>query len=55
MRKLDFQNFSIPTGISKRNKQTDDEIKLIQEVAEKLCTPNFIDGLQEQLTKGGNE
>ena len=92
MRKLDFQNFSIPTGISKRNKQTGDaresfanliylnvngirahalamkiyqsegatiytvdEIKLIQEVAEKLCTPNFIDGLQEQLKKGENE
>lgn len=25
------------------------EIKIIKEVAEKLCAPNFIDGLNEQL------
>lgn len=26
-----------------------EEVKLIKEVADKLCTPNFIDGLMEQL------
>lgn len=84
--KLNFQQFSIPTGISRKNRQTGDaresfanmlylnvngirahalamkiynsegeesyspeEVKLIKEVAEKLCAPNFIDGLMEQL------
>ena len=27
-----------------------EEVKLIREVAEKLCAPNFIDGLMEQLS-----
>ena len=86
MIKLNFQQFSIPTGISRKNRQTGDaresfanmlylnvngirahalamkiynsdgeesyspeEVKLIKEVAEKLCAPNFIDGLMEQL------
>lgn len=30
---------------------SDDEIKLIQSVAEKMCVPGFIDGLNEQLTE----
>lgn len=86
MVKLNFQQFSVPTGISRKNRQTGDaresfanmlylnvngirahalamkiynsegeesyspeEVKLIKEVAEKLCAPNFIDGLMEQL------
>lgn len=86
MIKLNFQQFSVPTGISRKNRQTGDaresfanmlylnvngirahalamkiynsegeesysseEVKLIKEVAEKLCAPNFIDGLMEQL------
>ena len=86
MFKLNFQQFSVPTGVSRKNRQTGDaresfanmlylnvngirahalamkiynsegeesyspeEVKLIKEVAEKLCAPNFIDGLMEQL------
>ena len=86
MKKLNFQQFSAPTGVSRKNRQTGDaresfanmlylnvngirahalamkifnsegeesyspeEVKLIKEVAEKLCAPNFIDGLMEQL------
>lgn len=86
MVKLNFQQFSVPTGISRKNRQTGDaresfanmlylnvngirahalamkiynsegeenysaeEVKLIKEVAEKLCAPNFIDGLMEQI------
>ena len=86
MVKLNFQQFSVPTGVSRKNRQTGDaresfanmlylnvngirahalamkifnsegeesyspeEVKLIKEVAEKLCAPNFIDGLMEQL------
>lgn len=86
MIKLNFQQFSVPTGISRKNRQTGDaresfanmlylnvngirahalamkiynsegeenysaeEVKLIKEVAEKLCAPNFIDGLMEQI------
>lgn len=84
--KLNFQQFSVPTGISRKTRQTGDaresfanmlylnvngirahalamkiynsegeenyspeEVQLIKEVAEKLCAPNFIDGLMEQL------
>ena len=84
--KLNFKQFSIPTGISRKNRQIGDaresfanilylnvngirahalamkiynsdgeekysheEIQLIKNVAEKLCAPNFIDGLMEQL------
>lgn len=84
--RLNFQQFSVPTGVSRKNKQIGDaresfanmlylnvngirahalamkiynsegeaeyspeEVKLIREVAEKLCAPNFIDGLMEQL------
>ena len=84
--KLNFQQFSVPTGVSRTNRQTGDaresfadmiylnvngikahalamkiyqsegavdyspdEVKLIRDVAEKLCAPNFIDGLMEQL------
>ncbi len=32
-----------------------DEVRLIKEVAERMCTPNFIDGLNEQLEGGKNE
>ena len=83
---LNFQQFSVPTGVSRKNRQTGDaresfadmiylnvngikahalamkiyqsegaidysleEVKLIIDVAEKLCAPNFIDGLKEQL------
>lgn len=86
MVKLNFQQFSVPTGVSRKNRRTGDaresfadmiylnvngikaqalamkiyqsegeveysseEVKLIREVAEKLCAPNFIDGLMEQL------
>ena len=86
MIKLNFQQFSVPTGVSRKNRQTGDaresfadmiylnvngikahalamkiyqsegavdyspdEVKLIRDVAEKLCAPNFIDGLMEQL------
>lgn len=28
---------------------TDDEVKLVRTVAERLCVPGFIDGLNEQL------
>lgn len=28
---------------------SEDEVKLIQAVADKMCTPGFIDGLSEQL------
>ncbi|MBO5874836.1 MAG: hypothetical protein J6Q35_07425 [Rikenellaceae bacterium] len=92
MIKLNFQQFSVPTGISRKNRQTGDaresfanmlylnvngirahalamkiynsegeenyspeEVKLIKEVAEKLCAPNFIDGLMEQLNNQKNE
>lgn len=92
MAKLNFQKFSVPTGISKKNKQTGDaresfanliylnvngirahalamkiyqsegetefsqeEVKLIREVADRMCAPNFIDGLNEQLKGGDNE
>lgn len=85
MAKLNFQRFSVPTGIDKKNRQSgdaresfanliylnvngirahalamkiyqsegetefsQDEIKLIKEVADRMCTPNFIDGLREQ-------
>ena len=90
--KLNFKQFSIPTGISRKNRQIGDaresfanilylnvngirahalamkiynsegeenyspeEVKLIKEVAEKLCAPNFIDGLMEQLNNQKNE
>ena len=90
--KLNFQQFSIPTGISRKTRQTGDaresfanmlylnvngirahalamkiynsegeenyspeEVQLIKEVAEKLCAPNFIDGLMEQLNNQKNE
>ena len=86
MVKLNFQQFSVPTGISRKKRQTGDaresfanmlylnvngirahalamkiynsegeenysteEVKLIKEVAEKMCAPNFIDGLMEQI------
>lgn len=90
--KLNFQQFSVPTGISRKTRQTGDaresfanmlylnvngirahalamkiynsegeenyspeEVQLIKEVAEKLCAPNFIDGLMEQLNNQKNE
>lgn len=83
---VNFKEFSVPTGISRKNRQTGDaresfantlylnvngirahalamkiyhsegeedyspeEVKLMTDVANKLCTPNFIDGLMEQL------
>lgn len=87
--KLNFKQFSVPTGVSRNHRQTGDaresfaniiylnvngirahalamkiynsegvedyspeEVQLMKEVAEKLCTPNFIDGLREQLEGG---
>ncbi len=32
-----------------------EEVRLIREVAERLCAPNFIDGLNAQLEGGGDE
>ena len=92
MIKLNFKSFSVPTGVSRKNRQTGDaresfanmlylnvngirahalamkiynsegeenyspeEVQLIKEVAEKLCAPNFIDGLMEQLNNQKNE
>ena len=34
-----------------KTEYSDDEIKLIQAVAKKMCLPGFIDGLNEQLTE----
>jgi hypothetical protein len=33
---------------------TDDEVKLVRIVAERLCVPGFIDGLNEQLYNNPN-
>ena len=33
---------------------TDDEVKLVCVVAERLCVPGFIDGLNEQLDNNPN-
>lgn len=92
MAKLNFQKFSVPTGISKKNKQTgdaresfanliylnvngirahalamkiyqsegaeeytDDEVRLMKGLAERYCTPAFIDGLRAQIQKGGGD
>lgn len=92
MKKLNFKEFSIPTGISRKHRQTgdaresfanllylnvngirahalalkiyqsegevsytDEEVQLITEVAERMCTPNFIDGLNEQLSDEPNK
>ena len=33
---------------------TDDEVKLVRIVAERLCVPGFIDGLNEQLDNNPN-
>ena len=86
MVKLNFQQFSVPTGVSRKNRQigdaresfadmiylnvngirahslamkiyrsegeteyTPEEVKFIKDIAEKLCAPNFIDGLMEQM------
>lgn len=32
-----------------------EEVKLIRTVAEQLCVPGFIDGLNEQLSKNNNK
>lgn len=32
----------------------DDEVKLVRTVAERLCVPGFIDGLNEQLDNNPN-
>lgn len=34
---------------------TDDEVKLVRVVAERLCVPGFIDGLNEQLNNNPNK
>lgn len=33
---------------------TDDEVRLVRVVAERLCVPGFIDGLNEQLDNNPN-
>lgn len=91
MVKLDFQHFTVPSGISGRDSRmgdaresfadilymgasgirahalamkiyksegaeeyTDEEMRLIKGLAERFCTPAFIDGLRAQIEKGGN-
>lgn len=34
---------------------TDEEVRLITGLAERFCTPVFIDGLRAQIKKGGND
>ena len=37
-----------------RSAYTDDEVTLVRVVAERLCVPGFIDGLNEQLDNNPN-
>lgn len=90
MVKLNFQRFSVPTGISGEHRRTgdaresfadiiytnvngirahalamkiyrsegsedytDEEVRLMKGLAERFCTPAFIDGLRAQLEEGG--
>lgn len=34
---------------------TDDEVRLMKGLAERYCTPAFIDGLRAQIQKGGGD
>ena len=90
MAKLDFQHFTVPSGISGKDSRTgdaresfadilymgasgirahalamkiyksegaeeytDEEVRLMKGLAERFCTPAFIDGLRAQLEEGG--
>lgn len=92
MVKLNFRQFTVPTGINGKNTHTgdasedfadiiylnvngirahalamkiyksegaedytDEETKLITSVAERYCTPAFIDGLRAQIREGGGK
>ena len=91
MAKLDFQHFTVPSGISGKDSRTgdaresfadilymgangirahalamkiyksegsedytDEEVRLMKGLAERFCTPAFIDGLRAQIKEGGN-
>lgn len=92
MAKLDFQHFTVPSGISGKDSRTgdaresfadilymgasgirahalamkiyksegaeeytDEEMRLMKGLAERFCTPAFIDGLRAQIKKGGGD
>ena len=92
MAKLDFQHFTVPSGISVKDSRTgdaresfadilymgasgirahalamkiyksegaeeytDEEMRLMKGLAERFCTPAFIDGLRAQIKKGGGD
>lgn len=92
MVKLNFQRFSVPTGISGEHRRTgdaresfadiiytnmngirahalamkiyrsegaedytDEEVLVMTRLAERFCTPAFIDGLRAQIKEGGND
>lgn len=38
-----------------KTEYSDDEVKLIQAVADKMCVPGFLDGLSEQLDNSKTE
>lgn len=38
-----------------KTEYTEDDVKLIRTVAEQLCVPGFIDGLNEQLSNNDNK
>lgn len=87
---MDFQHFTVPSGISGKDSRTgdaresfadilymgasgirahalamkiyksegaeeytDEEVRLMKGLAERFCTPAFIDGLRAQLEEGG--
>lgn len=90
MVKLNFRQFTVPTGINGKNTRTgdasedfadiiylnvngirahalamkiyksegaeeftDEEVRMMADVAERYCTPAFIDGLRAQIQEGG--
>ena len=92
MAKLNFRQFTVPTGINGKNTRTGDaresfadiiymnvngirahalamkiyksegaeeytdaEVRLMEELAERYCTPAFIDGLRAQIQEGGGD
>lgn len=89
---MDFQHFTVPSGISGKDSRTgdaresfadilymgasgirahalamkiyksegaeeytDEEMRLMKGLAERFCTPAFIDGLRAQIKKGGGD
>ena len=53
MKKLDFRNFSVPTGITRQTREVFDAREQIHMAVERYCLPNVIDALNEIL--GGSE